>query len=748
MGSGARTSTSSCGSLASYGSMSWRRMASSTQGFGNVCPSGCRDFTRPEGPTRPRAASRACCPLRRLRPVGYFTCRDREEELLTVAQVVRAGHILPLDDILLVYARPLPYVYLARRLFDAHGIPFTVADTLPLAAEPFAAALDLVFEAVLSAFARQAVLALLASPILTWRADGRPLAPRDLQALDMAWRDAAFRGGLEGLLAAEDREPSPRVGPSTAARVRRARAAARCAATDLQPFDAERPVTEHLAALIDLLASREVRVTSTDERYLRGRNAVLGLIRALVAAHRRHGDRPMTFGDVAVLVRRAIEQHTFAPMVGSSGVRLLDARAARYADAAVTCILGVIEGDWPRPQRGSIFYPSHLLRDLGFPKERDRFPASRAAFRDLGKLPWRYVAMSTLQLEDDAIVRPSVLLEDLEDWPHPVKELPPIDLRAADGPPALLAGGSSDWRTLRSDRTDPASPGFHGHAGAFRAESLSVTKVEQYLDCPFKFFASMALGIDDEPEGSGVGLEPRRRGTLVHAAFEAFFAAWTDAGHSTITAPTLPVARSLFRDIVDRVLVGLPEADRQIERARLLGSPGAAGLGERTFRLEAERPRRVVERRLEHRLSGTYDLGEPGVPRVVTLRGKADRIDLLEDGTLRIIDYKTGRPPDRRRSIQLPIYALCAEQQFEQYRGRRWRVGEAGFIAFRGERDWVPVIERPDDRGRLDAARRRFLRAWDDIQGGVFPPSPAERRLCRTCAFAAVCRKDYVDEPA
>ncbi len=676
-----------------------------------------------------------------------FTFRDREEELLAIAGRLAANGVAPLDEIVLVYSRPLPYVHLARRVFEAHGMPFTVADTLPLAAEPFPAALDLVLGVVRSEFARQAVVELLASPILSWCENGRPLPPRGLHVLARSWRESGYRGGLDGLLAAAHAGPAPRVDPRAAARLRRARAAARTLALDLQPFCAERPVTRHLQALRDLLAAREVRFPGSDERYVRGRTAIFALLDELIVAHERHGDRTMAFGEVAVLVGRAIEQHTFAPTVGAGGVRLLDTRAARYADVAVGCVLGVIEGDWPRPQRGSIFYPSSLLRYLGFPAERDRFPAARAAFRDLGDLPRQYVVVSTFQLEDDAIVRPSVLLEDMDDWPHPTKALADV---GPEVPRAsrLLARGTPAWCELRADRSDPAWQGFHGWAGAFRAESLPITRVEQYLDCPFKFFASTALGIEEEGEDSGVGLDPRRRGTLVHAAFERFFEAWAVAGQSAITAGSLPLAREAFEEVVTGLLEGVPAADRDIERSRLLGSPAAPGLGERVFRLEVARPSGVVERRLEHRLSGTYDFGEPDSPRLVSLRGKADRIDFLEDGTLRIIDYKTGRPPDRHRSIQLPIYALCAERQFVGYRGRRWTVSEAGFVAFRGGHDWVPVIEGVAGRQRLDEARRRFLQACDDIQRGVFPPSPAHRRLCRTCAFASVCRKDYVDQPS
>ena len=42
------------------------------------------------------------------------------------------------------FQRPLPYLYLARQVFPDAETPYQALDSLPLAAEPFAAALDLV----------------------------------------------------------------------------------------------------------------------------------------------------------------------------------------------------------------------------------------------------------------------------------------------------------------------------------------------------------------------------------------------------------------------------------------------------------------------------------------------------------------------------------------------------------------------------------------------------------------------------
>jgi hypothetical protein len=53
---------------------------------------------------------------------------------------------------------------LLARCFSGAGIPYEALDTLPLAAEPYPAAVDIVLEAVSANFTRRSMMALLRSP--------------------------------------------------------------------------------------------------------------------------------------------------------------------------------------------------------------------------------------------------------------------------------------------------------------------------------------------------------------------------------------------------------------------------------------------------------------------------------------------------------------------------------------------------------------------------------------------------------
>jgi RecB family exonuclease len=130
----------------------------------------------------------------------------------------------------------------------------------------------------------------------------------------------------------------------------------------------------------------------------------------------------------------------------------------------------------------------------------------------------------------------------------------------------------------------------------------------------------------------------------------------------------------------------------------------------------------------------------------VSLRGKADRVDLLEDGTFRVIDYKVGWPPNRARALQLAIYSLCAQQRLGGYLGRSWTVGEAAYLAFKGPRRVVPLFSSSDRDRVLLESQERLVAAVDAIGRGEFPPRPHDVHQCETCTYTAVCRKDYVGD--
>jgi RecB family exonuclease len=693
---------------------------------------------------------------------SFRVYRDREDELAGIARAVKAagrtGSGPDLSRTAVVFKRPLPYVYLARQLFPAAGIPYQTFDALPLAAEPYAAALEQVFAVVESGFTRSTIIALLRCPHFRFGPSERSVSPEGVAALDRALSESRYLGDPAELASLAERWASDT--PEGARGDRRAivdagRAAADAAAELAVLAEPDRP-SDQLGAVLSFLRLHE-RVSESAgvwrERYLRARGAILEALQGLQDACLRHDDRPAPFSDLAATVRRWIESRTFAPRAGAAGLHLLDTQTARFGDFDALYVVGVIQREWPEAQRPNIFYPASLVRDLGWPQEPDAAAAARAAFHDLLDLPRVSVSISTFTLEDDAIVESSALLEDLSQLGlEQVEDTGRAEGRIFSAEAMTLDPVRRDalddtaraWLDLRISREPPAEGRFHGQSDPPPARAYKVSALDQYRDCPFKYFSAEVLRLKEEPEDEDA-MSPKLRGKFVHEVLQQFFEEWQLTGHGAITVDGLDEARTLFASVVESLLPQLTGSEAAIERARLLGSPVASGIGEIVFRAEVERATPVVERLLEYTLDGDAVFRSEASERHVAVRAKADRIDLLADGTFRLIDYKLTRAPKPGEAVQLPAYAAAAQARLDGYRGRHWRPSEAAYVAFGADRRYVPVASRADQLdAALAAGEARLLQAVDRIERGRFPPAPADQRLCRYCPFSGVCRKEYV----
>jgi RecB family exonuclease len=682
----------------------------------------------------------------------YWLSRDREDELASIARRLKDPSIRadPLDRKAIVFKKPLPYVYLAREIFSDAGIPYQAFDAFPLAAEPYAATLDLVFEFVSSEFTRASVVALLSSPHLNFEVDGVAINRQDVGTLNRALSDTGYLGGLAWLEAF--------AGTAHGRASRGARAAATAAEELSALYSAGTAPSVQLASLLKFLATHDRLPRNDDplrERHLRARSAILSAVQALRRAHEEIDDRPVALLEVAGIVRRWIEGQTFAPRIGTSGVQVMDAQAARYGEFDEIFLVGLIEGEWPERAAKNIFYPSWLLSQLDWPAPKAALEAERATFRDLLSLPRRRVSVSSFELENDSIVAPSMFIDEIASAGLLRREPAAISSgrifvhEALSGSPAVasaVGGEAAEWLALRTSRSQADSVEFHGGASPFRPVAYTVSSLERYLECPFRYFAEKVLRLEEDPEDE-TALTPKELGIFVHQVFQAFFEEWGRRGEGAITPDNLSNAREVFAEVIEPLLQELPEGEAAVQRTRLLGSAADEGLAEAVFQIEAEWQTPVVERLLEHELTGEFEIQGDGEARRVSLRGKADRVDLLADDTFRIIDYKLGSAPDRKLALQLPIYSVCTVHYLRGARGENWKPGQAGYIALGSDRRFVSMLGREKDtEATLREAQNRLLNAIDAIERGEFPPRPHDIIMCTRCEHASVCRKDYVGD--
>jgi ATP-dependent helicase/nuclease subunit B len=231
----------------------------------------------------------------------------------------------------------------------------------------------------------------------------------------------------------------------------------------------------------------------------------------------------------------------------------------------------------------------------------------------------------------------------------------------------------ASWATA-IDRPADFAPADQPHPAppiALRPREIAVTRLDRLKADPYAFYAQTMLKlsaldpVDAEPS-------PAWRGTAVHKVLEewaredgcdpARLAARAEAmldgiaAHPVLRALWAPRLREAIDWIADEMLVALDE--------------GRVPL--------------VAEARGEAVIDG------------IRLYGTVDRIDRLADGSLAIVDYKTGQPPAPRQveagfAMQLGLLGLIAESNgFDgvaglartfEYWSLAQRAGQLGFVA-------------------------------------------------------------------
>lgn len=425
--------------------------------------------------------------------------------------------------------------------------------------------------------------------------------------------------------------------------------------------------------------------------------AASDLFAAAEAAAERGPDR-LEAAHLAPLIERLMDAVAVRPPYGQHPrIFIWGLLEARLQHADLMILAGLNEGVWPSSPTPDPWLAPRIRSELGLPSLERRIGLSA---HDLATgLGGRQVLVTRARRDARAPAIASRFWLRLEAMTGGITRAPFHRrwAQALDRPA----------RHAPADQPAPSPP------PAIRPRAISVTEVDRLKADPFAFYARKMLRlsaldpIDADPS-------PAWRGSAVHAVLEA----WMKEDDCD-PAKLRPRAEALLAGTESHPLMRALWQPRLLEAIDWIAEEVAknAAEGRKPLRAEAWG---------EAELYG------------VTLQGIADRIDRAADGSLAIVDYKTGMPPGPKAvregyAMQLALLGLIAERGgFRDVEGipaafEYWslakRNGSLGFIAspVAGRNGMDPSEFVPTAARNFEGAARKWLTGEEPFTAKLHP---------------------------
>ena len=256
---------------------------------------------------------------------------------------------------------------------------------------------------------------------------------------------------------------------------------------------------------------------------------------------------------------------------------------------------------------------------------------------------------------------------------------------------------------------------------------LSSTAYEDLRRCPYRFFASRQLKLQEDEE-LDTALSKRDFGSWLHCLLKRFHDELKLAPAADDHAKTLAIDAAA-KYATEKLNLSHPEF---LPFAASWPSVRSGYLQWLAKHEDTGASFRDGELWLETRLGG-QDVGE------LTLVGKIDRIDELPDRTRWVIDYKTESSALTARRIkpdaedtQLAFYAALLPDETLM----------AAYVNV-GDRDATKTYSQPDIVGMRNQLKAGILQDMSRIHNGAKLPALGEGKACDFCAARGLCRKDF-----
>ncbi|MGL4635246.1 MAG: double-strand break repair protein AddB [Beijerinckiaceae bacterium] len=573
-----------------------------------------------------------------------FEAADERQEALGIAIALRG--ILEQTD--KTAALITPDRALAQRVsaeLRRWGIVADDSAGIPLSQTALGSVARLILKAAGADFDIASTAALLSCGLVPFDMEAEPYADARHALELLGFRGQELASGLEGLAAALDdaektvahHHAAPPVARLDADRLVAARALLIQCIETLQPLHTFSPESHPLKTWA---AAHQQAV----ERWAGGR-ATLGSDAVALGAvfdtiQNAMLDPVVSLAEYDAFLEETLRETPVSPSTPVQGrIKIWGLLEARLLTADRVVLGGLNEGIWPPDARNDAFLNRSMRAQLGLASPDRRIGQSAHDFAQAAGAT--EVVFSRAQSVEGSPMVASRFLRRLDafvgkDATQAMKDRAKwlkSSVQAIDAAPAQKA----------VDRPEPR-PAAH-----LQPPSLSITEIVTLYRDPYAIYARHILALSPL-ESLMSGVDARDRGDIIHKVLAEFVQQTRETWPDDPLATIMQIGEAAFEPII------------HLESVRAFWWP----MFEKTaiWFVDWEATRRTLVSRAETETSGSMVLSlSDGTPFL--LRGRADRVDTLTDGTLAVIDYKSGTVPSDKQVIsgnepQLTLQAALA----------------------------------------------------------------------------------------
>ena len=455
---------------------------------------------------------------------------------------------------------------------------------------------------------------------------------------------------------------------------------------------------------------------------------------------------PMSFGESLAQLRSILSRQIFQPQTADSSLQVLGTLEAAGLQFSHLWLQSMSEQQWPAAPSPNPLLPFSLQRQQRMPHataERELDYAKKLTLRFVHSAD-SVVISSPLTIDDNPAATSSLFdayprqsLDQL--LGRPLDSLVPLtEIRRRH-----FESQSIEWFESGDAPRVQQDEKIRGGSSLFSSQSA----------CPFKAFAThrLALKALAQPE---LGLNAADRGSLLHRALELLWQKLKNqqALLALDESEQLILCEEVSRYSVDEI------AQRKSSR-----------LGARYKELECLRLQKLLHAWLEvEKTRANFTVVGIESRKVfqfstLELETRIDRVDQLDDGSVLIIDYKTGNTTvsrwwgDRPDEPQLPLYSMLTDDGDDEVGGIAFAQVRADGCVIKGvgAEELQEKTVQWKDKYKTDAGVTGWLQLkqhWkkvltalaDDFISGkaeVDPKQPTQ--TCQYCDLASVCRINH-----